>query len=630
MSNTVITLGLPVLNKYCDRAYDYVARIDREFELQSLKRRRSEAYKWFIDTHGVDAKVSSSDLRGTIMDYNLTWASEVDAGFMVSKRDKEAMSYFTLTDLAVALANDTSIISRERFDNLRRTLRLHRENMGMFSQHLAHHNHYYIERHKGLRRAKAAVVWRIRQAAENADLRTPEGQRAVYEYSELVGNGRVNDKTRTSWHYQVFDDGQLEQDKDWEMLRLSKLYRWAGGEDTIDNTGEPRWIAATIVHKFHRLHVSTEDAMQVAYYPTLKHMLEDRPLRTRMGKYLAAYATMLGFTDAHVKRVVDSYQADMSKRNSIELKFTAHDAPSEWTHVYEVGPSSCMSGDDAWCVAVYAHSRSQLRLSYLTDADGDVIARAIVRCRDLGAKDDEHGYLRIYPDPESDRAGKLLQMMLKDAGYSERINLDGCLLAYEEEDEGIVCPYIDSGDGGSQSVSEVERDGQTYLKVGGCEHSATNTTGYIELEYCTCEDCGDRIRGRHDAHSVQDGDRTVCEGCLDSNYVYAYFGSRGNQDYFHQDDVIYCKSDGEDYVEDDAHYYDVYQCQESDNWYHQDDMVNIEGEWYHQDHAQKLDYPHDGEDYALVNDAKELPDGKYCHEYDYDEIMESDYAEAEA
>lgn len=626
MSNTTIALGLPVFHTQ-ERAYDYVMGIDRRYDREAGQRNRQTAYRWFIDNHGADKMVPQRALSGTPFDHNLNWQNEIELMGHMRREVVNDTIFYGITASAVEVANLTGLLPEGKPLKLREAYRAHLNNLSWTGPQYFAGEDFYRERRDGTQRARTILAWQIKQIAENADLRTHEGQQAVLAYHRRDKRHINLQKLCTSWHDKVFNNSSVVQTKDWEPITARQLFDWAGKQwsDDLSKFHD----VSMIVGMFHVLHVSTDDPMQVAYYPTLKHILEDRPMRTRMGKYMAAYASMMGFTDANVKKVVDAYQAEMTKRNNITLNFAAHDDGDKWVDVYRDGPSSCMSGDDSWCVRVYAHSRSQLRLAYLTDDDGDVIARAIVRCRDLGAREDEHGYLRVYPDPEGDREGKMLLMMLKDAGYGERINLDGCLLAYEEDDEGIVCPYIDVGNGGSQSVSEVHREGQMYLKVGGGEHRANNTSGVIETIYCTCEDCHDRIRSENDAYSVQDGDRTVCEECRDNHYEYAYFGSRGNQDYFHSDNVIFCESDHDYYVEEDAHYYNVYQCQESYQWYHRDVMVCVDDEWYHQDHVQKLDYEHNGEDYALIDDAKALPDGKYCHEDDYAEIMESEYADAE-
>ena len=101
---------------------------------------------------------------------------------------------------------------------------------------------------------------------------------------------------------------------------------------------------------------------------------------------------------------------------------------------------------------------------------------------------------------------------------------------------------------------------------------------------------------------------SICTDCLNHLYTYAY-GRRG-QDYYPNDDVIYCETDGEYYfLEYASDYHDIYECPIRDRWYHIDDMVEItvgeyEGEYVHH------------------KEARELPDGEWCTCDEYDDLLE--------
>ena len=101
---------------------------------------------------------------------------------------------------------------------------------------------------------------------------------------------------------------------------------------------------------------------------------------------------------------------------------------------------------------------------------------------------------------------------------------------------------------------------------------------------------------------------SICNDCL--NYLYTYAYGRRGQDYYQNDDVIYCETDGENYLADYASdYHDIHECPIRERWYHVDDMVVMTvGE-------------HEGE-YVYHNEARELPDGEWCTRDGYDDLLE--------
>ena len=107
---------------------------------------------------------------------------------------------------------------------------------------------------------------------------------------------------------------------------------------------------------------------------------------------------------------------------------------------------------------------------------------------------------------------------------------------------------------------------------------------------------------------VEHRGESICTDCLNDSYMYAY-GRRG-QDYYPNDDVIYCETDGEYYVADyAADYHDIHKCPIRYGWYHVNDMVAITvGEC-------------EGE-YVYHEEARELPDGEWCTRDEYDDLLE--------
>lgn len=552
---------------------------------------RAEIYKWFIEKFGPHATVSFGQLGNTVFDYGLRWTEEHNDGYLIRNAVNETI---TLTDAG-----------RELGGHLLTKQYIWREQL---REQLNSANSPYESRsYKRDNRERTKRNWTKHKAYLSADARTAEGLKAIYTY--------FDDRISSPWYdRETYNAVNKRMPDEWQMISRIALVKLAGGAfSPADHVG---WV----VHWFHKLHVSTEDPAQVAYYPTVKHIKEDRVVRTRLGKYLATYKDFFGIDDATVKKMVDQYQANLMREKDITLRYAPHNDPDQWEYVYDNGPNSCMQGESA--VRVYAHSQSQLRLAYLTDGDDDIIARCIVRCSDLGASESEHGWLRVYPDPDSDKAGKLLLTMLKDAGYANRINLDGAKLSLVREHGRIVCPYIDYGDGGTQSAKP---DGD-YLVLGeGAD--ATNTNGYLEDDGRECDDCGDYF-DEGDMTWVNDGDRCVCESCLHENYELAH--TRYGREWRSRDDLIYCEDDEEYYTEAGAERHDVVYCEYNREYYFGHNIVSTFGGYVHIDDAVILDFEDsDGNRYAWPGDAKELPDGKMCHEDDYDRIMAEDYSTEE-
>jgi len=401
----------------------------------------------------------------------------------------------------------------------------------------------------------------------------------------------------------------------WEELEvMNKLHPYVNnqGGDYVEYQNAQK--AFHLLNNLHRIHISTEDINQIAYYPTLKHMREGREVRTRLGRYLTKYQQVFGLSDSDIKSMAEKHTTNMRSRGGWAVEFIAHNDKDGWLEVYHSDDvSSCMQGEDA--VRIYAHEKSVLRLAYVKTSDGRIIARCIVR------DDDSKGWLRVYPDPNGYAEGRFLLDYLKTNGYANQTNLDGVLLRHVETDSGIVCPYLDCGNNGDQSVGVVTRDGKTYLMAGGRDYSATNTDGYLETNRCSCDRCGDSADEDDLTHIDHDG-YSVCEYCRDNNYTYAY-GSR-YEDWFPEDECVMVGSSW--YWVDTIGNHDIYQCEHSEEYYHIDDMVSTYDGMYHIDYATSVDRHTDWE-YVYEKNVHTLSDGTTCHEDDADKY-EAEIAES--
>lgn len=356
----------------------------------------------------------------------------------------------------------------------------------------------------------------------------------------------------------------------------------------------------------HYAHVSVEDPQKVAYYPTLRDLMRGREVRTTMGRMLTRLvgpdsANPL-LTELQIKTLAERYVARQVPLG--EVLFIENTDPDGWEEIYNNGPHSCMQGES--CVRVYARPGNGLRLAYAVNEDGDPIARAIVR-----EDTDPPQFVRVYPNPDTDELTAVhtqFKARLQALGYVHG-NLNGIKLAYEECDEGIVAPYIDTGVDGTQSAS-IGYDSQgAYLLIERSGDLELDTTaGYVSLGV-ECEECGDRYDPDDGTYSEYHH-MSICPYCVDHSFALAYV-SRYEQDYVRADEVIYCESDGEHYAEREANNLDIYQCEASGYWYHIDDLIVCDAGRYEGDfiHYELVEQDHLTEERAHHDDMTETDDG---------------------
>jgi len=371
----------------------------------------------------------------------------------------------------------------------------------------------------------------------------------------------------------------------------------------------------------HRVHVSLMNPLQIAHYPTLKHLRDGREVVTKLGKYLTTFKDFIGITETEIKDAVEKYNAIVASRTGWEVKYIESTDADGFVRIYSnCKAGSCMKGMDA--VRVYAHDKSVLRLSYIQSLAGEILARCIVR-------EDLKQYIRIYPDANGSTEGKYLQQYLKANGYTHG-NLEGCLLRaieHEDEDDIFIAPYIDAGvngngaEGSAQSGELVDIGDKTYIEINTHgDLCLTMTNGYTDDvqsdNESECDDCGDIVIS-DDMFSTYH-DQYVCEHCISNNYYYAYV--RNGQDYVHADHVV--SVGDEHYHVDYLDHYDIYACEASGDYYHIDDLVMTSMGYIAHEYSQALDHADDeGNDYAHDDDARELSDGTWCHADNFDDLQ---------
>jgi hypothetical protein len=247
-------------------------------------------------------------------------------------------------------------------------------------------------------------------------------------------------------------------------------------------------------------------------------------------------------------------------------------------------------------------------------------------------REDLKQYVRIYPDANGSTEGKYLQQYLKANGYTHG-NLEGCLLQaieYEEDEDIFVAPYIDAGnttngsDGSAQNGELVDIDGKTYIEIiPNGDLCLTMTNGYTDdvenEDESECDECGD-MDNNDNMYSTYH-DQYVCQHCIDNRYSFAWVRPNG-QDYVHEDNVIFVGDEA--YHENvDFSAFDIYNCEQSGDLYHIDDLVMTLRGFIYCDLVKDLDHEDaDGNNSAHEDDVHELSDGTTCHKDDAEDLQE--------
>jgi hypothetical protein len=250
----------------------------------------------------------------------------------------------------------------------------------------------------------------------------------------------------------------------------------------------------------------------------------------------------------------------------------------------------------------------------------DTVGRAL--CVDNGVH--EKYFVRTYAKTGGySYADEKLHAWLLEQGYKHRGSyMDGTKLAYYPTSDDFLAPYID---GGEQHVDvygdELRIDSNGEYE---CGNTCGAPSGGNRIE---CDDCSNRFDDGDGYWVGVYEDTHVCQDCCDNNYTYAY-SRRGNQYYIRSEDTVYVndeyydtdyladnniveladgeyddldncveihgdwyRADDDDvcYTEDAEEYRlkdDCWQCEESGNWYNDEDMqVEVDGKLYHTDNA---------------------------------------------
>lgn len=230
------------------------------------------------------------------------------------------------------------------------------------------------------------------------------------------------DKIQHSAFFQECENkyGPLTEENFWKYREhLRATYEYA----PVNFSGMP----------FHFIHFNQKDPNLIAFTANENVGKKDGKTLIKPGKYLAQYSSL---DNEQIKATVTDY-----KFKYVPPKLHIVKDVKEAIHVYEKGPSSCMSGktwqeDGGHPASAYVHG--DLKLTYIHNKNGGIGARCI-----LNTGVTPHTYFKLYGE------SALLKKALESEGYYKDEN--GFIGASFKPDwfdnldgKKMIMPYVDS------------------------------------------------------------------------------------------------------------------------------------------------------------------------------------------
>ena len=227
--------------------------------------------------------------------------------------------------------------------------------------------------------------------------------------------------------------------------------------------------------------------------------------------------------------------------------------------VYETGPTSCMSTSRS----VRAYESPNIGVGF-AQVEDRIVARAV-----LNLSDEENPmYSTIYGD------SKLLKSLLEVEGYTSG-DLEGCTLSKIEEDDIVLCPYLDCGT--RATIGEYSIELTNYG-----EHSTQDVDGYLNTR--RCERCGDTTNQEEEMY-CSEREESMCSDCWDNTTVWL-----DGSTYWVGGEKVAETEDGEYYLIDDV-------VQSSRGCIHMNDSIlTFEDEYEHKEDCVE----------AIVDDSEDV------------------------
>lgn len=374
------------------------------------------------------------------------------------------------------------------------------------------------------------------------------------------------------------------------------------------------WYTSSPVAKYHFLHWSHKDPTKIAYakdwrgvYSLLDPNCTDETNQfviTSLGKYLTKYFKSV-LSEVEIR---DIAARALHAAQPPQVFFA--ETQDEIVRAIAEGPTdSCMANgnyndrtDYSWFSSpvhpATAYGSGDFLVAYTKNADGEINSRAVIN------KAKKH-VARAYGDADA-----LIPELAKLGYTQQRRALVGCRLLRIEFGSGkLVIPYVDAGTGsggGALSADPTSDGNHLVLRESGQfnTYDGYNNKGWTyDKAQSECDYCGGGFAD-DELYYIDSADVSVCETCRDDNYTFAY-GRRG-QDFYPNDDVIYCETDGEYYVERYTTNHDVYQVEtgrRQDRWYHVDDLCSTADGWALAGDCVELDRTNGDHEWALERDT---------------------------
>jgi len=260
------------------------------------------------------------------------------------------------------------------------------------------------------------------------------------------------------------------------------------------------------------LHISTNDCALLAYYPTIRHILDDKPQQIKPGKYLKKHYPELSDDVIRQKSALIS--------GKLELKFFSRsdDMIRIYQELADAGiVKSCMSKDKSGYKSsrhpLSVYDNSDVELAVLVDQGQKPLARALYN-------KNNKNYAMIYGQWEK------MKVALDNAGFIHA-DLSGAKINAIEDDNNhgcLIMPFIDGhrslGSSAHNATYFDYQGGSTVTISNSGNFCASETEGYIriekEKEYFDCEECSDTVEiGETYYFSFQEIE--VCECCHSSS-----------------------------------------------------------------------------------------------------------------
>lgn len=390
------------------------------------------------------------------------------------------------------------------------------------------------------------------------------------------------------------------------------------------------WWTGFPLRFLHQCQRSTAHPGQLSYFQNLDKLGRDVRTAIKPGRYLQKYFgkdNAYGTPPLSEEEIRDWTQKWEAMNAPIKHHLLDNNDPKwagderglrrEWYRLYDEikVDYSCMRGNVA--VEAYGVPGNNLGLLYWEEG-GELVSRCIVNTERMT-------FVRTYPCAE-ERSGHqlgeaIVQGMAKALGYKhdQDATLDGVSLHKIQLREGVYAvPYLDGG------TCSVRDDGQ-YWVICDDGIDACSSSGELEAEERrSCDHCGGRFH-EDDLTYVERYDCHVCDSCLNEQYVSAYCrhnyteralvddcgevgGNWYHVDHLDRHGITTCDGCGE-YVKLDDTERDTDDNKVCDGC--------ADGRYTRLDH----DHSASGSDLCPDCDARQLPDGTWCHADDYEELL---------